>query len=135
MTGDDDGEWVGAQCLSDRLRGTRRAEPARELAVGDGVARRDRAGSREDAAVEFRDVVEVEHEVAQIVAHARQQRDDARDGRRYRRRRRLFTGLRYMPRAICRRRASSLAAGSAQRVMPRSPQAMAQRPIAVSNSA
>jgi hypothetical protein len=41
--------------------------------------------------VELRDVVEVEHEVAQIVARARQQCNDARDGRCNRRRRRLFS--------------------------------------------
>ena len=49
MTGNDDGERVGAQCLSDRLpRPACRA--GGELAVGDRVARRDRAGGRKDAA-------------------------------------------------------------------------------------
>ena len=134
MAGHDDRERVAPERLADRLCGAALADPLGDLAVRDRLARRDRAGDRVDAAVELRNALHVEHDRREVARLALEQRDDRVDRALYVRRRRRLARVGDdapdTPRAVAR----SSASGSCTAAMPRGPQAMPQRPSAVSKS-
>src|SRR5580698_6025061 len=80
MTGNHDRTGIAAERLADVARQLDTAEPLGDIAVGQGLARRNGAGDVVDAAVELRHAVEIERDIPEIIAFARKQLDDAIDG-------------------------------------------------------
>jgi len=79
---------IAPERLADIARQLDAAEPFCNVAIGHSLARRDGARDVVDAAVEFGNVVEIEHDVPEIVGPAREQFDDAVDRALYLSRRR-----------------------------------------------
>src|SRR4029079_1458062 len=81
---------VAAQRLADIARQLDAAELLGDIAIGHGLARRNRTRDVIDAAVEFGNAVEVEHDIGKVVRLAFEQLDDPLDrGLHFRRRLRL----------------------------------------------
>jgi hypothetical protein len=93
VAGDDDRDRVAPERAADGLGGAGLAERRRDLAVGAGLPRRDRARDVVDAAVELRDVIEVERDRGEVVRLAGEQAGDRVDRRRDGGRRRGLDGV------------------------------------------
>src|SRR5258706_9708842 len=70
---------IAPERLADVARQFDAAEPFCNIAIGHGFARRDAARDVVDAAVEFGNVVEIEHDIPEIVGLTREQFDDPVD--------------------------------------------------------
>ena len=79
MAGDDDRVRVAAQRGADGAGRARRSDRPRDLAVGGGRARADRAGGGVDRGSEGIELAFVERDLAQVALFAGEQRDDAGD--------------------------------------------------------
>ena len=79
---------VAPERLADVARQFDAAELLGDIAIGHGLARRNVARDVVDAAVEFGNAVEIEHDVGEVVRLAREQFDDPVDGGLHLRRRR-----------------------------------------------
>ena len=112
----------------------RGAEPRRDLAVGERLARRDGARHLVDPAMERRHAVHVERDRREVARLAVEQRDNAVERALHARRRRAFGRGRETDAACVRGSPPRPPSGSCTPTMPRSPQATPHRPIAVSKS-
>ena len=79
MARDDDRERIAPECLADGARRPGRAEPRRDIAIGERLSRRDRASRLIDGAVERRHVLHVELDCREVARLAAEQRDDFGD--------------------------------------------------------
>src|ERR1700733_9926428 len=88
MARDHDRAGIASQRLADIARQFDAAEPFGDIAIGQRLARRNGAGDVVDAAMEFRNAFEIEHDIGEIVRLARKQFDDPIDRALHLRRRR-----------------------------------------------
>src|SRR3984957_9199530 len=70
---------IASERLADIARQFDTAQPFGDIAIGHRLARRNGAGDVVDAAVEFRNVFEIEHDIGEIIRLARKQFDDPVD--------------------------------------------------------